>query len=135
MSSNFWRNKKVLVTGGAGFICSYVVEMLVREGARVTVPARDMQRTGFLQEVKKDIELVGADLKNADVCMRLCAGKVIVMYLAAEVGGVAYNIAHPAQLFQNNLLPFMQVIEASCKADVERFLVVSSACVYPRDAV
>lgn len=133
MGQDFYSGKKVLVTGGAGFIGSHLVEMLVQRGAQVTVPVRSLtDNKRFLNAVKDDIEIVEADLLNPQRCTDIVTGKDIVMNLAALVGGIEYNIKHPASIFRDNLQIFMNVIEAARKANVERFLVTSSACVYPR---
>lgn len=134
MSQEFWRNKRVLVTGGAGFIGSHVVEMLVRMGARVRVPVRQFSKPSpFLSEVASDVERVEADLNNPDASVRVAQNMDIILHLAAHVGGVAYNMAHPAKLFSENVRPTINIVEAARKAGVERLLITSSACVYQRD--
>lgn len=131
--STFYNNKKVLVTGGAGFIGSHLVEMLVEQGAQVTVPVRSANsNVSFLGAVKNNISIVYADLMDFDRCCEIMQGQHIVMNLAAKVGGIEYNIKHPGSIFRENLSIFMNVLEASRRADIERFLVTSSACVYPR---
>lgn len=133
MTQDFYSNKKVLVTGGAGFIGSHLVEMLVERGAQVAVPVRsEKSNVTFLDGVKSDIEIVQADLLDAKRCIEITKNKDIVMNLAALVGGIEYNIKHPASIFRDNIQIFMNVIEAARLAEVERFLVTSSACVYPR---
>jgi GDP-L-fucose synthase len=64
----------------------------------------------------------------------LVSGQDVVLYLAASVGGISYNMAHPASIFQDNLRPFLNTIEAAKDERVGRFLVTSSACVYPRES-
>jgi len=131
---SFWLDKRVVVTGGAGFIGSHLVERLVALGARVTVPLQSAETPqDNLAGVRDRITLVVADLGRFEDCARVLAGHHIVMNLAARVGGVQYNIDHPASMFRDNLTIFMNVIEAARLSAVERFLVVSSACVYPRE--
>ncbi|UCC68784.1 MAG: NAD-dependent epimerase/dehydratase family protein, partial [Armatimonadota bacterium] len=130
---SFWKEKRVVVTGGAGFIGSHLVELLVSAGARVTVPVLgSSSRVPYLDAVINDITVTEADLSIEANCRRVVAGQQIVMHLAADVGGIKYNMAHPGTIFRNNLLPFMHMLEAARYAKVERFLTVSSACVYPR---
>ena len=128
----FWEGKKTLVTGGRGFIGSHLVELLAKEGAEVTVPIRSDTR--YLGN-NKNIRLVYGDLQNMDFCSEVCKNKDIVMNLAADVGGIEYNIRHQGSIFRNNLSIFMNILDASRINDIERFLTVSSACVYPRHCI
>lgn len=133
MSKTFWKNKKVLVTGGTGFIGSHVVEKLVRRGANVTV--FDSLQNGKLKNlsaVKSHISLVHGDCTNMADALLACEKKDIVMNLAARVGGIEYNRMHQATMLRDNLNIEITMIEAARVSRVERFLVISSACVYPR---
>jgi len=131
--ASFWTAKKVVVTGGAGFIGSHTVEMLAAAGASVMVPVRDPDNTAhLLPGILEKIQVVTADLSDESCCLRAVDGADIVLNLAADVGGIDYNVRHPASIFRNNIQTFMNVLEASRLCGVERFLAVSSACVYPR---
>lgn len=134
MSSKFWQGKKVVVTGGAGFIGSHVVENLVKKGATVTV--LDTLQNGSiknLSSIKGEFELVKGDCTDEKNLKKTFAKKDIVMNIAARVGGIEYNRTHQTTMMRDNLLIGTKVIEGARIAGVERFLVVSSACVYPRD--
>jgi len=131
---NFWENKKVLVTGGAGFIGSHLVEKLVKRNARVSI--LDNLQNGKevnLISVKKEVILINGNCQDPEDALSACKNQDIVMNLAAKVGGIEYNRTHQATMMRHNLLIGTNMIEAARKADVERFLVVSSACVYPRN--
>ena len=131
--SRFWAGRTVLVTGGNGFVGSHLVERLVQAGARVTSTASSEQtRWRFLDAVRGDIQTAVGDLRDRAHARRLVAGQQLVFHLAGHVGGIAYNIAHPGSVFQENLEPFLSVIEAARVEGVGRFVVTSSACVYPR---
>lgn len=132
--SDFWKNKKVLVTGGAGFIGSHLVEKLVEKGSSVTV-LDNLQNGNLknLKNIKNDINFVKGDCRDRETVERACRKKDIVMNLAARVGGIEYNRTHQATMLEDNLLIGAIVLEGAKKAMVERFLVVSSACVYPRN--
>lgn len=132
--SNFWENKKVLVTGGAGFIGSHVVEKLLEKDAKVTV--LDNLQNGKLENlnnVKGKFLFIEGDCTDSKTAEKACAGQDVVMNLAARVGGIEYNRTHQATMMRDNLLIGSIMLEGARKAGVERFLVVSSACVYPRD--
>lgn len=131
---NFWKGKKVLVTGAGGFIGSYVSEILVEKGAEVFALLRsEKSNKSFLDELKDKINFHYGDLKNFERCKELVKGKDIVLQLAAKVGGVGFNSKHQAYLYRENTQGFMNLLEAARLENVERFLTVSSACVYPRD--
>ncbi len=133
--SDFYAGKKVVVTGGAGFIGSHVVEMLVERGAHVTVPIRNPHKNEFLKDVRDRISLVEADLRDRPRVDALMNGQEIVVNLAAaKGGGIAHSMKHHGSLFRDNMEPYLQVIDSARAAGVERFLVVSSACVYSREA-
>jgi GDP-L-fucose synthase len=133
---NFWDRKKVLVTGGGGFIGSHVVERLLASGRGVRVTVGDHAgpvKRRNLAAVWKDIRFVPADLDDPAAARRLCKGQDVVINMAASVGGVGWNSTHPGSLFRDNMAIGLTVLEASRRAAVGRFVVVSSACVYPRD--
>lgn len=134
MKNDFWTNKRVLVTGGAGFIGSFVVEKLVAKGAKVRV--LDNFQNGSkanLRRVSSKIRIIEGDCGDPKTGFLACKGVDIVMNLAARVGGIEYNRTHQATMLRDNLLIGTVMLEAARKANVERFLVVSSACVYPHD--
>jgi len=131
---NFWSNKKVLVTGGAGFIGSHLVEMLIEEDADVIVVDNSQNAIkNNLEKVKNKITInSSADLFNFDDCLKITEKVDIVMNLAAKVAGVEYNQKHQAEMFFDNVRINANMLEAARQNRVKRFLVVSSACVYPR---
>lgn len=133
--SEFWQGKKVLVTGGAGFIGSHVVEKLVARGATVSV--LDTLENGSeknLEPVKDAVTLITASASKLDEALAAAKGQDVVMNLAARVGGIEYNRTHQATMMRDNLLIGTIMLEAARQAGVKHFLAVSSACVYPRDS-
>jgi GDP-L-fucose synthase len=132
----YWDRKKVLVTGGGGFIGSHVVELLLQTGSGVKVTVADRPspvKKRNLKSVWKDVRFLKAEFSDPVSCRKACKGQDIVLNLAASVGGVGYNSVHPGSLFRDNVAIGTNVLEAARQEGVERFLVVSSACVYPRD--
>jgi nucleoside-diphosphate-sugar epimerase len=131
----FYRSRNTLVTGGAGFAGSHLVEALVSMGARVRVPVRESTRLDFLHDVIGDIDIVKADLFDQSDCRRAILGQDVILHLAAaKGGGIVHSMRHHASLFRGNMLSGLQMLDAAKDSDVERFVVVSSACVYPRDS-
>ena len=135
---SFWDRKKVLVAGGGGFIGSHVVERLLRgyKGARVTVAGRmSKENKRNLSEVLRNpyLRMIKGDLRDLRFCRRACKNQDVVLNLAGVVGGVGYNSMHHASLFRDNMMLQLNMIEAARLERVARYLVVSTACVYPRD--
>jgi GDP-L-fucose synthase len=136
MNLNFWLNTKVMVTGGTGFIGSHVVEKLVSRGAKVTV--LDNLSNGKIKNIeylKNKVNFRKGDCANSHDAFEACKNQQIVMNLAARVGGIEYNRAHQGTMLHDNIAIASTMIDAAQKAHVERFLVVSTACVYPHDAI
>ncbi|MCA1612636.1 MAG: NAD-dependent epimerase/dehydratase family protein [Acidobacteria bacterium] len=135
MNKEFWGGRRVLVGGGCGFLGSYLTPQLVEAGARVTVV--DSLENGSpdnLRPVAEQVEFVRADLRDPGVCDRVTWGQDVVMNLAARAYGMDYSRAHHGDMLVYNLLCTLNPLEAARRNGVERFLVVSSSCVYPDDA-
>ena len=136
MNKGYWNNKKVLVAGGAGFIGSYLVELLVYDGAKVTV-ADDLSRGRLenLSGVMEQIFFRNVDLRNLHLCEEVCSGQDVVMNLAAPAFGIKYSMTHHAQTLTDVIRIGFNLLDAARRQNVRRFLVVSSSCVYPDDAI
>jgi GDP-L-fucose synthase len=133
LDTAWWRGRKVVVTGGTGFIGSHVVERLAPFCAQVLVPTRPGSPQ-LPASVRGDVAVMHGDLADEDFARRSCAGTDTLLMLAATVGGIAWNQTHPATLFRDNLRPFLTTLEAARAAGVSRVLAVSSVTVYPREA-
>ena len=127
----FWRESKVLVTGGASFIGSHLVERLVSLGASVRV-ADDLSsgKLENLSTVSGGIEFLEGDLRDRGFARRACAGAEAVFHLAASHGGRGFIDTHPADCASNLALD-ATVFDAAFRNGVERVCFASSACVYP----
>lgn len=132
--SGFWKGKKVLVTGGSGFIGSFLAEQLLDLGAVVTITHKSSDLSN-VSKIKSEIEIIRADLLDPSSATKVTKNKDVVFNLASRVAGIQFNINHPATMFMDNIQIAKNLIEASLKNEVERFLVVSSACVYPRHCI
>ena len=128
---NKYNSKNILVTGGASFIGSHLVELLLKSGANISV-VDDMSsgRAENLLEVDKDINLIIGDVRNPDVISKEMKKVEIVFNLAAMHGGRGYIETHPVECMNNMLLDHI-VFETAVKNGVETIVHASSACVYP----
>jgi len=127
-----FKNAKVLVTGGAGFIGSHLARRLVSLGATVTII--DNLTTGKLrniEDIRRNILFLRGDLRDARTALKACSGRRYIFHLAADMGGMGY-IANNWQILNNNLRIDLNMLSAArADVDLETFLYVSSACVYP----
>lgn len=130
---DFFEKKKVLVTGGSGFIGSFVCELLLNKGARVYLTYRTNDFKN-ITHIRDDLRLIKVDLTDFTAAKRATRGIDVVINLASRVAGIQFNVDHPIEMFNDNVEIAKNAIEASFQNGVERFLVVSSACVYPRYA-
>lgn len=114
----FWTDKRVTVTGGAGFLGSYVVKKLQERGCRhIFVPR------------SKDYDLRE---KEAIVRMYEDSRPDIVIHLAAVVGGIGANQKYPGKFFYDNAIMGIQLIEEARLFEVEKFVCVGTVCAYPK---
>jgi nucleoside-diphosphate-sugar epimerase len=128
-----WNNEHVLVTGGASFIGSHLVEDLVAEGANVRV-ADDFSSGELvnLEAVEDEIEILDGNLKHYSFADEATQGIDTVFHLAADHGGRGYISSYPANCATNMALDNI-VYEAAAKNGVDRISFASSACTYPTD--
>jgi GDP-L-fucose synthase len=118
MKMSFWADKKVLVTGGAGFLGSFLIENLVRKGLK-----KENIRVPLIEET---------DLRKWDECKKAVGGMDLVIHLAAKVGGIGFNQKYPGTLFYDNAIMGIQMIEAARQEKVGKFVAVGTICAYPK---
>lgn len=116
--NNFWQNKKILLTGGAGFLGKYVIDKLLKRG---------VNREDIFIPVFPEYDL----RKMAD-CQKATKGRQIVIHLAGVVGGINFNRQHPGKMFFDNAAMALNLIEASRLEKVEKFVGIGSICAYPK---
>jgi len=128
-----WNNTKVLVTGGASFIGSHLVEHLVNKGAKIRVADNlSSGKLSNLAAVIDHVEFMQGNLKELHFSSKASNGCQVVFHLAADHGGRGYIATHPANCVTNMALDNI-VFETAQKNGVERITFASSACTYPTD--
>lgn len=132
--SSWFAGKSVAVTGGAGFIGSYLVELLLADGADV-VAVDDLSRGNVnnLASVRNDVELLELDMRVPECARKACRGRDVVLNLASPVAGVQYSATHHGAMLTGATTIAATVLEAARLEGVGRYLYCSSSCVYPDD--
>ncbi|MDH7487339.1 MAG: GDP-L-fucose synthase [Anaerolineae bacterium] len=117
-SGEFWKDKHVVVTGGAGFLGTFVVQKLRQRGAMEVFVPRSADY----------------DLRHLEAIQRLLADARpdVVIHLAARVGGIGANRARPAEFFYDNLMMSVPLFHESWRAGVEKFVAIGTVCAYPK---
>jgi GDP-L-fucose synthase len=130
-TQDFFKNKKVVVTGGTGFIGSHLVEQLLQLKAIPIVLTRRPSPL-FLAKIVTKVIVRECDLFDYNAVYFGIADADVVIHLAAVVGGLEYNKKHPASIFHDNMQMFLNVIKAVKERAIPLLSICSSACVYPR---
>ena len=128
---SFWETRKVIVTGGAGFLGSFLVEKLRELGAgEVVIPRSEQYDLRDLRAVRQLFDEVVARPKAGR--SKHTGSSVIVIHLAARVGGIGANQLHPAEYFYDNLMMGTQLLHESWNAGFEKFVAIGTVCAYPK---
>ena len=118
LKMSFWSNRRVMVTGGAGFLGSFLVEKFKERGCgHIFIPRSKDYNLVEIESVKKVYKDVKPD---------------IVIHLAARVGGIGANRANPGRFFYDNLMMGVQMMEVGRQVGIEKFVAIGTVCAYPK---
>lgn len=115
----FWSGKKILVTGGAGFLGSFVVDKLVNE--------RGVDPNDIVVPRSRNI-----DLRIWENCSRIVRDIDVIIHVAGRGGGIGYNREFPGSLFYDNISMNSHLMEAARRGNVEKFVGIGTVCSYPK---
>ena len=116
MDTSFWKNKRVLVTGGHGFLGTHLVRQLLALAPKELITPTSKE----------------CDFRDLSQVQKAVKGMDLVVHLAAKVGGIGYNQEIPGEMFYDNLIMGAQLMEESRKANVEKFVALGTICAYPK---
>jgi GDP-L-fucose synthase len=145
--SMFWQNKRVIVTGGAGFLGSYVTRKLVDRGARdILIPRienydltkyQDIHR--LLEDAMLPVEKRPGHLSPVDfpgyqpfTDHNFSPSEMLILHLAARVGGIGANREHPASFFYDNMIMGVELMHQAWQHGTGKFVALGTVCAYPK---
>ncbi|HEG42713.1 MAG TPA: GDP-L-fucose synthase [Phycisphaerales bacterium] len=116
--AGYFEDRRIVVTGGAGFLGSYITEKLEKRGCKnILIPTIEEYDLVDLADIKRMYDDMKPD---------------VVIHLAAVVGGIGANREHPGEFFYKNLMMGVQLIEEARLRDLEKFVAIGTVCAYPK---
>jgi GDP-L-fucose synthase len=147
--STFWKDKRVLITGGAGFLGSFVTEKLVQRGATdILIPRIEYYDLTNRDDIRRllDDAMLAADKRPSHLqpsnikpvtssqpsTFNFQPSNLLIIHLAAHVGGIGANREHPAEFFYDNLMMGVELMHQAWQRGVGKFVAIGTVCAYPK---
>jgi GDP-L-fucose synthase len=144
MVEEYWNDKRVIVTGGAGFLGSFIVDKLMQRGAADILVPRiehfDLTNRESILRLLDEAQRSPGDRSDhltpsgfhARELPDFLPSNLIILHLAAHVGGIGANREHPAEFFYDNLMMGVQLMHEAWKRGVGKFVAIGTVCAYPK---
>lgn len=118
MQKEFWKDKRVVVTGGNGFLGKHLIEKI-----------KELKPKGIFVPERPEY-----DLRRYEDCVKAAKGADVIIHLAANVGGIGYNREFPGTLFDDNILMSTFMMKAARESEIKKYVALVTICAYPKHA-
>jgi len=143
MTENYWKDKRVIVTGGAGFLGSFIVKKLIERGAAdIIVPRIENYNLVKYEDIHRLLEDAMLTLDHRPAYLTPAGfhpsafncqpSDLVILHLAARVGGIGINSKFPADFFYDNLMMGVELLHQAWRHDVGKFVALGTVCAYPK---
>ena len=147
MVNSFWKDRRVIVTGGAGFLGSFLVEKLIQRGAEdILIPRIEHYNLVDREDIRRLLDDALLPVENRPSHLQpshlptfqlsnlstFDPSNLVILHLAAKVGGIGANREHPAEFFYDNLMMGVELMHQSWQRGIGKFVALGTVCAYPK---
>ena len=147
MVNSFWKDRRVIVTGGAGFLGSFLVEKLIQRGAEdILIPRIEHYNLVDREDIRRLLDDALLPVENRPSHLQpshlptfqlsnlstFDPSNLVILHLAAKVGGIGANREHPAEFFYDNLMMGVELMHQAWQRGIGKFVALGTVCAYPK---